>query len=36
MSFSMRTISAKDAGELDKELMSTGGFSLDQLMELAG
>ncbi|KAK6359862.1 hypothetical protein TWF696_000995 [Orbilia brochopaga] len=33
---SLHTLSAKDAIELDKELMSTGGFSLDQLMELAG
>ncbi|KAI5299661.1 hypothetical protein KEM55_001893, partial [Ascosphaera atra] len=30
------TISAKDAPELDKDLMSEGGFSIDQLMELAG
>ncbi|KAJ6260660.1 hypothetical protein Dda_4887 [Drechslerella dactyloides] len=35
-SSSLHTLSAKDAIELDKDLMSTGGFSLDQLMELAG
>ncbi|KAK9460328.1 YjeF N-terminal domain-containing protein [Lipomyces oligophaga] len=29
-------LSAKNAALLDAELMSTGGFSLDQLMELAG
>ncbi|KAK9469274.1 YjeF N-terminal domain-containing protein [Lipomyces arxii] len=29
-------LSAKNAAALDGELMSTGGFSLDQLMELAG
>ncbi|KAI5304149.1 hypothetical protein KEM56_006798 [Ascosphaera pollenicola] len=33
---SIQTISAKDAPELDKDLMSEGGFSVDQLMELAG
>jgi len=32
----IRTLSAKAAAELDKELMSTGAFSIDQLMELAG
>ncbi|KAK7726775.1 hypothetical protein SLS57_003336 [Botryosphaeria dothidea] len=32
----LRTLSAKNAAELDKELMSTGAFSIDQLMELAG
>ncbi|TGZ83129.1 YjeF N-terminal domain-like protein [Ascodesmis nigricans] len=32
----LRTITAKAAAELDKELMSTGAFSIDQLMELAG
>ncbi|MCJ1298454.1 hypothetical protein MMC08_001244 [Hypocenomyce scalaris] len=32
----LRTISAKSAAALDKDLMSVGGFSLDQLMELAG
>jgi len=32
-----KTISAAKAAELDKELMSEeGGFSIDQLMELAG
>lgn len=31
-----QTLSAKAAAALDKELMSTGAFSLDQLMELAG
>lgn len=29
-------LSPDKAGDLDKELMSTGGFSIDQLMELAG
>eukprot|EP00978_Attheya_sp_CCMP212_P010718 scaffold26047_cov55-Attheya_sp.AAC.3 len=29
-------LNAKDAAALDQELMSTPGFSLDQLMELAG
>ncbi|KAK9383459.1 YjeF N-terminal domain-containing protein [Kockiozyma suomiensis] len=29
-------LSAKNAAALDAELMSSGGFSLDQLMELAG
>ena len=32
----MQTISAKNAGALDKDLMSVGAFSIDQLMELAG
>ncbi|KAF2864352.1 YjeF N-terminal domain-like protein [Piedraia hortae CBS 480.64] len=32
----MRTISAKNAAALDEELMSSGQFSIDQLMELAG
>ncbi|KAK4117887.1 YjeF N-terminal domain-like protein [Canariomyces notabilis] len=32
----LKTLSAKAAAALDKELMSTGAFSLDQLMELAG
>ncbi|RFU32434.1 hypothetical protein B7463_g3932, partial [Scytalidium lignicola] len=32
----MKTLSAKNSAALDKELMSTGGFSIDQLMELAG
>lgn len=31
-----QTLSAKAAAALDKELMSTGAFSIDQLMELAG
>ncbi|KAH6643337.1 YjeF N-terminal domain-containing protein [Truncatella angustata] len=30
------TLSAKAAAALDKELMSSGAFSIDQLMELAG
>ncbi|GBF66152.1 NAD(P)H-hydrate epimerase [Trichophyton mentagrophytes] len=30
------TINPKDASSLDKDLMDTGGFSIDQLMELAG
>lgn len=34
--FAFKTLSAKNAAALDKELMSTGGFSIDQLMELAG
>jgi len=38
MKFSMalKTLAPKNAAALDKDLMSTGGFSLDQLMELAG
>ncbi|TDZ19937.1 NAD(P)H-hydrate epimerase [Colletotrichum orbiculare MAFF 240422] len=32
----LRTLGAKAAAALDKDLMSTGAFSLDQLMELAG
>ncbi|RKU40124.1 hypothetical protein DL546_000201 [Coniochaeta pulveracea] len=32
----LKTLGAKAAAALDKELMSTGAFSLDQLMELAG
>ncbi|KAF2492724.1 meiotically up-regulated gene 182 protein [Lophium mytilinum] len=32
----LRTLSAKSAAALDKELMSSGAFSIDQLMELAG
>ncbi|KAI1263430.1 YjeF N-terminal domain-like protein [Xylariaceae sp. FL1019] len=32
----LKTLSAKAAAALDKELMSTGSFSIDQLMELAG
>ncbi|KAL7770762.1 hypothetical protein CFE70_000701 [Pyrenophora teres f. teres 0-1] len=31
----LRTLSAKSAAALDQELMSTGAFSIDQLMELA-
>lgn len=31
-----KALTAKTAALLDKELMSTGGFSIDQLMELAG
>uniref|UniRef100_A0A093VAT8 NAD(P)H-hydrate epimerase n=1 Tax=Talaromyces marneffei PM1 TaxID=1077442 RepID=A0A093VAT8_TALMA len=31
-----QAISSKDAAALDKDLMDVGGFSLDQLMELAG
>ncbi|KZF23038.1 meiotically up-regulated gene 182 protein [Xylona heveae TC161] len=33
---SLKTLSAKNASELDKDLMSSGAFSIDQLMELAG
>ncbi|RAL14262.1 NADHX epimerase [Aspergillus homomorphus CBS 101889] len=33
---SLKALSSKDAASLDKDLMETGGFSLDQLMELAG
>lgn len=32
----IKTLGAKAAAALDQELMSTGAFSLDQLMELAG
>lgn len=32
----LRTLGAKAAAALDQELMSTGAFSIDQLMELAG
>ncbi|KAI5467819.1 NAD(P)H-hydrate epimerase [Mariannaea sp. PMI_226] len=32
----IRTLGAKAAAALDQELMSTGSFSIDQLMELAG
>ncbi|PBP21755.1 putative apolipoprotein A-I binding protein [Diplocarpon rosae] len=32
----MKTLSAKNAAALDKDLMSVGAFSIDQLMELAG
>lgn len=31
-----KTLSAKNAAALDKDLMSIGAFSIDQLMELAG
>ena len=34
--FSLQTLSAKSAAALDQELMSSGAFSIDQLMELAG
>ena len=33
---SLQTLSAKSAAALDQELMSSGAFSIDQLMELAG
>ncbi|KAM3419557.1 NAD(P)H-hydrate epimerase [Cercospora zeina] len=33
---SLRTLGPKAAAALDEELMSTGAFTLDQLMELAG
>ncbi|OTA97562.1 hypothetical protein M434DRAFT_248001 [Hypoxylon sp. CO27-5] len=36
ITMSLKTLSAKAAAALDKELMSTGAFSIDQLMELAG
>ncbi|MCJ1475130.1 hypothetical protein MMC13_003790 [Lambiella insularis] len=32
----LKTLNAANAAALDKDLMSTGAFSLDQLMELAG
>lgn len=32
----VKTLGAKAAAALDQELMSTGAFSIDQLMELAG
>jgi len=32
----MKTLSAKNAAALDRDLMSIGAFSIDQLMELAG
>ena len=32
----LKTLNAKNALALDKDLMSVGAFSLDQLMELAG
>lgn len=31
-----QTLNAKNAAALDKDLMSVGAYSLDQLMELAG
>ena len=31
-----KTLSARNAALLDKDLMSIGAFSIDQLMELAG
>jgi NAD(P)H-hydrate repair Nnr-like enzyme with NAD(P)H-hydrate epimerase domain len=31
-----QTLGAQAAAALDKELMSSGAFSIDQLMELAG
>ncbi|KAL4884169.1 YjeF N-terminal domain-containing protein [Aspergillus karnatakaensis] len=33
---SLKALSSKDAASLDQDLMEEGGFSLDQLMELAG
>ncbi|KAF3206562.1 hypothetical protein TWF106_000650 [Orbilia oligospora] len=35
-SLGIKTLGAQEAIELDKELMGSGGYSLDQLMELAG
>lgn len=32
----MKTLNAKNAIQLDRDLMSAGAFSIDQLMELAG
>ena len=32
----VQTLNAKNAAALDKDLMSVGAYSLDQLMELAG
>jgi hypothetical protein len=32
----VQTLGSKAAAALDKDLMSSGGFSIDQLMELAG
>ena len=32
----LQTINAENAGALDKDLMTVGAFSIDQLMELAG
>lgn len=37
LKMSLKTLTASSAADLDKQLMSeTGGFSIDQLMELAG
>lgn len=36
MTMVLKTLSAKNAAALDKDLMSVGAFSIDQLMELAG
>ncbi|KIW04703.1 NAD(P)H-hydrate epimerase, variant [Verruconis gallopava] len=36
MKMGLKTLSAEKAAALDKELMSDGAFSIDQLMELAG
>ncbi|KAK4552338.1 hypothetical protein LTR86_010509 [Recurvomyces mirabilis] len=36
MAIKLRTLGPKAAAALDEELMSTGAFSIDQLMELAG
>jgi hypothetical protein len=36
LTISPQTLGAKAAAALDKELMSSGAFSIDQLMELAG
>ena len=36
LNLALQAISAKDAASLDKDLMEMGGWSLDQLMELAG
>ncbi|KAK6345367.1 hypothetical protein TWF718_007284 [Orbilia javanica] len=33
---SIKTLGAREAFQLDQELMGSGGYSLDQLMELAG
>lgn len=32
----LKTLNARNAIQLDKDLMSVGAFSIDQLMELAG
>ena len=36
LKMALKTISAANAAALDKDLMSVGAFSIDQLMELAG